>query len=183
MPITTPAGTTARTVTFWYPAAAKGFTDWSIPLSVMFDDDLRPHPRLLAHPPRTAHEQTLLAAPKPGTPLKCAGGRLDLLDLPGTGEHAAHEARTRYDLWSRSSRIRGRRPNPLESALLQAGERTYVTYHRLRRVVGDVLIDMRSTDWVMPAAATPEALIDYVHHAAYRLSDAAPDDVLVAVTV
>jgi hypothetical protein len=69
----------------------------------------------------------------------------------------------------------------VESALLRAGRHTYVTYHSLRRVVGDALVTMRTGTWLYPAAGSPQALLDHVAQATARLADAAPDDVLVTV--
>ena len=69
----------------------------------------------------------------------------------------------------------------MESALLQAGRCSYVTYHRLRRVVGDALIIMHSGAWLYPAASSPPALLDHMQQATLQLAEAAPDDVLVTV--
>ena len=182
MPITLPTGITIRTVTFWYPAAHKGIDDWASVLSGIFDDEFRPDPRLLAHTPQTRQTRALLAAPGNGRPTRCAGGRLNLLDLAATGAEAARQARSRHQTWSRTSTIRGRRPGPAEKALLHAGPQTYITYYSLRRVVGDALIIMRTGARMYPAGHSPQALIDYVHQATLLLADAAPNDVLVTVT-
>jgi hypothetical protein len=94
---------------------------------------------------------------------------------------AAQEARARHDAWSATSLIGARPPGRVESALLQAGRQTYVTYHSLRRAAGDALIIMRTGSWLYPGGSGPQALIDHVHQATLRLADAAPDDVLVTV--
>src|SRR5205823_721340 len=125
--------------------------------------------------------RALLAAPVDGHPTRCAGGLVRLLDLPATGARAAKEAQARHDAWSATCLIRGRRPGRVESVLLRAGRHTYVTYHSLRRVVGDALIIMGTGAWLYPTGFGPQALIDHVHQAILRLSDVAPDDVLVAV--
>jgi hypothetical protein len=180
VPISLPNGTTIRTVTFWYPAGHLGITDWRVPLAYLFDDEMRPERRLLAMP-TSGRSWALLAAPNDTDPIRCAGGPLRLLDLTATGARAAQEAGIRHDAWSATSRIRARRPGRVESALLQAGRRSYVTYHSLRRVVGDALIIMRTGAWLYPTAASPQALLDHVQQATLQLADAAPDDVLVTV--
>jgi len=176
-----PSGITIRTVTFWYPATHLGITDWRVPLAALFDDELRPARRLLAAALSSQRARALLAAPIDAHPTRCAGGPIRLLDLAATGARAAQEAQARHDAWSATCRIRGRRPGRVESALLQAGRHTYVTYHSMRRVVGDALIIMRTGCWLYPAGSCPQALIDHVHQATLRLADAAPDDVLVTV--
>jgi len=176
-----PNGITIRTVTFWYPATHLGITDWRVPLATLFDDELRPEPRLLAAALPSRRARALLAAPVDGLPTRCAGGPVRLLDLQATGARATQEAQARHDDWSATSRIRGRRPGRVESALLRAGRHTYVTYHSLRRVVGDALIIMETGSWLYPTGSYPQALIDHVHQATLRLADAAPDDVLVTV--
>ncbi|GLL03716.1 hypothetical protein [Dactylosporangium matsuzakiense] len=180
MPIILSTGVTIRTVTFWYPATHLGIDDWAQALAVLFDEDLRPDARLFA---RTGcGGRAVLAAPRPGRPTRCAGGRLDQLDLAGTTAAAKREAASRHAEWCRSSTIRRRRPGPAETALLQAGRRSYLTYHSLRRVVGDALISMHTGCWRFADAATPDALVGYVQAATSMLSAAAPDDVLVTVT-
>ncbi|MEJ3741805.1 hypothetical protein WEI85_00685 [Actinomycetes bacterium KLBMP 9797] len=183
MPITTPAGVHVRTATFWFPANHWGIDDWTIPLSTMLGGELEPDPRLLALPPHSGRARALLAAPVDGSPIRCAGGLLGLLDLAGTGAEAAQRARARRDTWSQTGRIRGRRPGRVEEALLRAGRQTYVTYHSLRRVVGDALIIMGTRTPLCPTERTTQALVDYVHQATMRLADAAPDDVLVTAAV
>jgi hypothetical protein len=180
VPITLPHGVTLRTVTFWYPAGHLGITDWATTLACLFDDDLRPVRRLLAQPlpPST---RTLLAAPADTRPVRCAGGVLRLLDIAATSALAEQEADVRYDRWSATSRIGPRRPHRIEAALLRAGRSSYVTYHRLRRVVGDALISMRTGAYQYPADASPQALLEHVQHATEQLAGAAPDDVLVTV--
>ncbi|GIJ62030.1 hypothetical protein [Virgisporangium aurantiacum] len=180
MPINLPTGATVRTVTFWYPADFLGITDWATTLACLFDDDLGPEQRMLALP-TTRRTRTLLAAPTNADPIRCAGGPLRLLDIAATGALAAREAGTRHDGWSATARVGTRRPGRVESALLQAGRHSYVTYHSLRRVVGDALVTMRTGAWLYPAAASPQALLDHVQQATARLADAAPDDVLVTV--
>ncbi|MEU7874280.1 hypothetical protein [Dactylosporangium sp. NPDC049140] len=180
MPINLPNGTTLRTVTFWYPADHLGITDWATTLACLFDDDLRPERRLLATP-TAPRARTLLAAPRNTDPIRCAGGPLRLLDLAATCVHAAREAAARHDAWSATARVGARRPGRLESTLLRAGRHHYVTYHSLRRVVGDVLVIMRTGTALYPAAASPQALLDHVEQATARLADANPDDVLVTV--
>jgi hypothetical protein len=180
VPISLHHGVTLRTVTFWYPADHLGITDWATTLACLFDDDLRPQPRLLALP-TCPGARTLLAAPRDTHPVRCAGGPLRLLDIPATGALAAREAEARYDAWSATSRIGTRRPRQAESDLLQAGRCSYVTYHRLRRVVGDALIIMRTGTWLYPAAASPQALLGHVQQATAQVAGAAPDDVLVTV--
>jgi hypothetical protein len=106
---------------------------------------------------------------------------LRLLDIAATGALAAREAGTRPDWWSATARVGTRRPGRVESALLRAGRHSYVTYHSLRRVIGDALVNMRTGAWLYPAAASPQALLDHVQQATARLADAAPDDMLVAV--
>jgi hypothetical protein len=181
VPITMPNGVTIRTVTFWYPGTYLGIDDWTVPLAALFDDEFRPQPRLLARTVRSDRHRALLAAPRQGHPIRCAGGRLDLLDLAATTTTAEQEARTRHAGWARTRTVRGRRPGQVETGLLQAGRRSYVTYHSLRRVVGDALITMRTGQWLHAGAATPQALVDYVHEATSLLADAAPHDVLVTV--
>lgn len=180
MPINLPTGTTVRTVTFWYPANHLGITDWRTTLACLFDDDLRPVRRLLAEP-HSHRTHALLAAPVDGHPTWCAGGPLRLLDIAGTGAIAAAEAAARHDAWSATGRVGARRPGPVESALLAAGRRNYVTYHSLRRVVGDALIIMATGGCLYPQESTPHALVDHVQQATFHLADAAPDDVLVTV--
>jgi hypothetical protein len=182
VPINLPNGSTLRTVTFWYPADHLGITDWRTTLACLFDDDLRPERRLLATP-TSPRARTLLAAPSDADPIRCAGGPLRLLDLVATGALAAREAGARHDGWSATARVGSRRPGRVESALLRAGRHSYVTYHSLRRVVGDVLVVMRTGASLYPAAASPQALLDHVQQATVQLADAAPDDVLVAVGV
>jgi LSD1 subclass zinc finger protein len=180
MPINLPTGATVRTVTFWYPADFLGITDWGTTLTLLFDDDLRPEQRMPALP-TCRRARTLLAAPTGADPIRCAGGPLHLLDIAATGALAAREAEARHDRWSATARVGTRRPGRLESALLRAGRHSYVTYHSLRRVVGDALVTMRTGGWLYPAAASPQALLDHVAQATARLADAAPDDVLVTV--
>jgi hypothetical protein len=180
VPINLPNGCTLRTVTFWYPADHLGITDWATTLACLFDDDLRPERRLLALP-TSPRSRTLLAAPRDADPIRCAGGPLRLLDIAATGALAAREAATRHDTWSATARVGTRRPGRLETALLHAGRHSYVAYHSLRRVVGDVLVIMRTGAWLYPAAASPQALLDHVEQATAQLADAAPDDVLVTV--
>ena len=180
MPISMPGGITIRTVTFWYPATHLGITDWRLPMATLFDDELRPERRLLASP-HSRRARALLAAPLHAHPTRCAGGPVHLLDFAATGAQAAQEAQARHDAWSATSRIGARRPGRAESGLLHAGRHTYVTYHSLRRVVGDALIIMRTGTWLYPTGRCPQALIDHVHQATLRLADAAPDDVLVTV--
>ncbi|GAA0896074.1 hypothetical protein [Virgisporangium aurantiacum] len=182
MPINLPNGIILRTVTFWYPADFLGITDWRTTLACLFDDALRPERRLLAIP-TSPGTRALLAAPSTANPIRCAGGPLRLLDIAATGALAAREAVTRHDAWSATARVGARRPGRLESALLQAGRHSYVTYHSLRRVVGDVLVVMRTGAALYPAAADPQALLDHVQQATMQLADAAPDDVLVTVGV
>src|SRR5258706_13451441 len=119
-----PNGVTIRTVTFWYPAAHLGIDDWTEPLAVLFDGEFRPDSRLLARAVSSDRDRALLAAPKQGHPTRCAGGRLDLLDLAATSATAEQEARSRHADWSRTRTIRGRRPGRVETALLQAGRRS-----------------------------------------------------------
>jgi hypothetical protein len=182
VPINLPNGSTLRTVTFWYPADHLGITDWRTTLACLFDDDLRPERRLLATP-TSLRARTLLAAPSDADPIRCAGGPLRLLDLVATGALAAREAGIRHNGWSATARVGSRRPGRVESALLRAGRHSYITYHSLRRVVGDVLVVMRTGASLYPAAASPQALLDHVHQATVQLADAAPDDVLVTVGV
>ena len=180
MPINLPNGTSIQTVTFWYPATHLGIDDWRVPLATLFDDDLRPQRRLLATP-AAHHDRDLLAAPADGQPTRCAGGPLRLLDLAASGALAAAEAAVRHDRWAATGRIGARRPGRVETALLHCGRRDYMTYHRLRRVVGDALIIMRTGTFLYPADHRPQALLDHVHQATLRLSDAACDDVLVTI--
>ena len=180
MPINLPTGITIRTVTFWYPATHLGITDWRTTLACLFDDDLRPQRRLLAEP-HTRSTAGLLAAPADGHPTWCAGGPLRLLDITATGALAAQQAGARHDAWSATGRIGARRPGPVESALLHAGRRDYVTYHSLRRLVGDALIIMRNGASLYPRESSPQALVDHMQQATLQLADAAPDDVLVTV--
>jgi hypothetical protein len=180
VPINLPNGTTLRTVTFWYPADHLGITDWATTLACLFDEDLRPERRLLAMP-TSPRSRTLLAAPRDCDPVRCAGGPVRLLDIAATGALAAREAGARHDGWSATGRVGARRPGRLESALLRAGRHRYITYHSLRRVVGDVLVIMRTGASLYPAAANPQALLDHVEQATVLLADAAPDDVLVTV--
>jgi hypothetical protein len=104
-----------------------------------------------------------------------------LLDIAASADLATSEAAARHDTWSVTGRVGSRRPGRVEQALLRAGRDTYLTYHSLRRVVGDALIIMADQTWLYPAGASPQALLDHVHQATLRLSDAAADDVLVAV--
>jgi hypothetical protein len=180
VPINLPNGTSIRTVTFWYPATHLGIDDWRVPLATLFDDDLRPQQRLLAKP-AAGHDRDLLAAPAAGQPTRCAGGPLRLLDITASGGLAAQEAAARHDRWAATGRIGARRPGRVETALLRCGRADYMTYHRLRRVVGDALIIMASASWLYPADHHPQALLDHVRQATERLSDADPDDVLVAI--
>ncbi|WP_426513104.1 hypothetical protein ACPPVO_22160 [Dactylosporangium sp. McL0621] len=180
MPINLPNGTTLRTVTFWYPADHLGITDWATTLRCLFDDDLRPERRLLAMP-TSPGTRALLAAPYDADPVRCAGGPLRLLDIAATGAVAARAAAARHDVWSATARVGARRPGRVESALLRAGRPSYVMYHSLRRVVGDVLVIMRTGASLYPAAASPQALLDHVERATAQLAEAAPDDVLVTV--
>ncbi len=180
MPISLPNGITVRTVTFWYPATHLGIDDWRVPLATLFDDYQRPERRLLAAP-HSGRDRDLLAAPADGHPTRCAGGPLRLLDTAASGALAAHEAAARHDTWSATGRIGIRRPGRVETALLRSGRQNYMTYHRLRRVVGDALIIMRTATWLYPADSCPQALIDHVGQATLRLSAAEPGDVLVTV--
>ncbi|GAA4731885.1 hypothetical protein [Phytohabitans rumicis] len=182
MPIAMPRGVMVRTITFWYPADHLGIDDWTIPLATYFDDEIQPHRRLLAAAPPSA--SPLLAAPRSGHRTWCAGGPLNLLDLAGTGAIAGQEARSRFRRWTRTGTVRGRRPRPAEADLLRAGEQTYVAYHRLRRVVGDVLVVMRN-GWLpqQPTASTPDALLAFVQHATGLLAQANPNDVLITVAI
>ncbi len=180
MPINLPTGLTIRTVTFWYPSAILGITDWGTTLHCLFDDDLRPTRRLLAEPHARAN-RALLAAPADGHPTWCAGGPLRLLDIAATGALAAAEARDRHDAWSATGRIGARRPNRVETRLLHAGAEAYVTYHSLRRVVGDALIIMATGACLYPQDSSPQALVEHMRQATLQLADAAPDDVLVTV--
>jgi hypothetical protein len=182
VPINLPNGTSLRTVTFWYPATILGITDWRTTLAGLFDDDLRPTRRLLAEP-HSRRARGLLAAPADGDPTWCAGGPLRLLDIAGTGAIAAAEAGARHDGWSATGRVGARRPGPVEAALLHAGRASYVTYHSLRRLVGDVLVSMPTGDCLYPQEASPQALVDHMQQATLRLADADPDDVLVTVAV
>jgi hypothetical protein len=180
VPIRMPTGITLRTVTFWYPATHLGITDWRETLANLFDDDLRPERRLLACL-QADDDRTLLAVPVDGHPVRCAGGPVRLLDMAASADLAKDNAAVRYDMWSATGRVGARRPGPVELALLRAGRHAYLTYHSLRRVVGDALIVMADQSWLYPAGASPQALLDHVHHATLRLADAAADDVLVTV--
>jgi hypothetical protein len=180
VPISLPNGITVRTVTYWYPATHLGIDDWRVPLATLFDAELRPERRLLAMP-AVGHDRDLLAAPIDGQPTRCAGGPLRLLDTASSGALAAREAAVRHDRWAATGRIGARRPGRVETALLRCGRSDYMTYHRLRRVVGDALIIMRTGTFLYPADHCPQALLDHVHQATLRLSDAARDDVLVTV--
>jgi hypothetical protein len=182
MPFSLPNEVTVRTVTFWYPATHLGIDDWRVPLATLFDDDLRPQRRLLAAPAADRNRE-LLAAPADGQPTRCAGGPLRLLDLAATGALAAAEAAARHDTWSTVGRIRGRRPGTAESALLRSGRTAYITYHRLRWVVGDALIDMHTGTWLFAPDRAPQTLLDHMREATRRLSAAEPGDVLVTLAV
>lgn len=181
MPIAMPCGVMVRTVTFWYPADHLGIEDWTVPLATYFDDGVQPHRRLLA---ASRSASPLLAAPHGGRRMWCAGGPLNLLDLAGTGAIAGEQARSRFRLWTRTGTVRGRRPGPAEADLLRAGERSYVAYHSLRRVVGDVLVVMRN-GWLpqQSTAGTPDALLAFVQRATGLLAQANPNDVLITVAI
>jgi hypothetical protein len=181
VPFTIPTGATIRTVTFWYPAHHDGIDGgaWPAVLGLIFDDEFRPARRLLAAP--STRRRAALAAPAGARPIRCAGGRLSLLDLPATRDEAAQQAAQRYQSWSATATIRGRRPTGMEAALLGAGQDTYTSYRRLRRVVGDALVIMRSGGRLYPVGSRPRDLVEYVHEATRRLQDAAPDDVIVTI--
>jgi hypothetical protein len=173
-------GVTVRTVTFWYPADHLGITDWGTTLADLFDDELRAEQRLLAEP---HSDRPLLAAPADGNPTRCAGGPLRLLDLAATATLAGRQAQARHDAWSATGRVGTRRPGRIEAGLLRAGRHDYVTYHRLRRVVGDALIIMGTHACLYPQESHPQALVNHMQQATAALADATPDDVLVAVAV
>jgi hypothetical protein len=181
MPIKMATGVTLRTVTFWCPANYLGITDWPCILAQLFDEDLRPDRRLLALP-EADREVRWLASPGVGRPVRCAGGPLRLIDVAGTGALAAEEAAARHRLWSATGHVvPRRRPRSVELALLRAGRDSYVTYHRLRRVVGDALLARGCGDVLVPADARPQTLLDHLRTATSRLADADPDDVLYTV--
>jgi hypothetical protein len=181
VPIKMTAGVTVRTATFWFPADYLGITDWPTTFADVLDRYLTPTPRLIAAVPA---DRTQLAAPTGDGPIRCAGGPLRLLDLAASSAIAGRDADRRYHQWSATGAIGARRrfPRGTELALLRAGRDTYQTYHRLRQVVGDALLD-RGTDTVLgPADATPAGLLAYLHDATAHLATACADDVLVTVT-
>ncbi|GAA4470968.1 hypothetical protein [Phytohabitans houttuyneae] len=184
MPIAMPSGVMVRAVTFWYPSNHLGIDDWTVPLSTYFNDEVRPDRRLLAAVAQPRPERLLLAAPLSGPRIRCAGGHLSLLDLAGTGAVAAAQARSRHHRWTQMGTVGARRPGRAEVALLRAGEQSYVAYHRLRRVVGDVLVVMHDGRRVrQPDGCSPDALLAFVQEAIGRLAQADPDDVIVTVAV
>jgi hypothetical protein len=182
MPIVMPSGFTVRTVTLWYPADHPNIDDWSLAHAGPFDADLLPDRRLLALPAGRRSSTTGLAAPRTAQDaVRCAGGRVYRLDLPATAAQAARCAAGRHDDWRQTGTVRGRRPGLAEAALLHAGRDTYITYHRLRRVVGDAVACMPAGQWFYPAACAPETLVDYVYRATALLAESHPYDVLLAI--
>jgi hypothetical protein len=132
MPIVTPTGVVIRHVVLCVAATT------AVPvhaLDRLFDDDVRPEPRLLARP---GSDPAALSAVQPGQPLRCAGGPRRLIDLDLMRGHAGRMAHSRYRRWRN-------RPDAVdvrawERALMQQGRDAYVEHRRLRATAGDAFL-------------------------------------------
>jgi hypothetical protein len=178
MPYTTTFGVTIRTVTIWYSSQDINLEDGSIPMSTLLAHDDRPAVKLLAMP--GAHRSEL-AAPHGRDTVRCAGGRLQMLDLTGSSAEAASLARSRYQAWSADPTGRGKPPYSAdELTMLRAGRDAYVTWQRLRWIVGDALVKIHGAT-MQPYGAMPQHRLHYVQRAWAALSTAAPTDAIISV--
>lgn len=175
MPITVDqTGLVIYHVIYAIPAADTG--DLPHPHAV-FNDDVRPDPRLLARPDS---DPAQLVFVKPGTDRRCAGGPRALIDLEATRRRGASRAYARYESWQRDPatiRLRG-----WEKTLVQEGQDAFVDYWRLRMPVADALI-CRNGPALCPTDGSIAAGLRYARNA-NRLLDALPEDTLIiAATV
>jgi hypothetical protein len=175
VPITTPNGLAVRSAICCVPG---DFTDdWPALLAVLFDEDMRAVPRLLARP---GASPTALIEPIPTRPVRCAGGPVGLLNLDAVRAHGYRDALARYRAWSTADPAD--RPGPVQQALLDAGEEAFLTHQALHRLVGDAVIIVGGPP-LYPADTSPLARLEFLHVANELLQALPADHVVIAVTV
>ncbi|XVV10891.1 hypothetical protein ACQP2X_39545 [Actinoplanes sp. CA-131856] len=175
MPIRTPTGWLIRRVVVHVKATA--FTR-PLRLDALFDDDIRPDPRLRARP---GSDPADLAASQPDEPLRCAGGPIALIDIADMRRHAERVAANRYRRWCQ-------RPTAIdlrawERELAASGSDAYVAHLRARALAGDALIVLGGPERLCPRDTSLDARRRYADDVADYLDALPSNDQIIAALV
>ncbi|MFC0532131.1 hypothetical protein [Phytohabitans kaempferiae] len=179
MPIVTATQVRISHITYCIPPrVAQRVTN---PASAVFDDQIRPDHRLLARPDS---KRERLVQVRDGSPLRCAGGPLWMIDLDRMRRRGLERARHR--LAQRRDGVRTQQWRRWETELLELGEDAYLEYWQLRHAAVDALCELRSADRrppLCPLNNSPHARLAYVRQANRRLAELPGGTLLLAARV
>lgn len=179
MPIITAAQVRISHITYCIPPQLAGLV--ANPASVVFDAQIRPDHRLLARPDSRPMR---LVQVRDGSPLRCAGGPLRMIDLDQMRRRGAERARHR--LAQRRAGVPTQQWRRWETELLDLGEHLYLEYWQLRLTAADALCELRSADErppLCPLSNSPHARLAYVRQANQRLNELPGGTLLLAARI